>query len=130
MFIRPLPWLSAAARHTPTPRRSEPDERSLFCPNHSGGRALLVTQEHWSVARAAEAAGMSPRTVYKWLRRFEVEGAEGLLDRSSRPKRSPTAISPGWQQLVLELRRSRMTGAAIATRLKTRCRAGRTAARA
>lgn len=85
------------------------------------GRALLVqrvTEEQWSVAEAAKAAGVSPRTVYKWLARFEAEGLQGLLDRSSRPKRSPTAISPGWQQLVLELRRSRMTGAAIAARLK------------
>lgn len=85
------------------------------------GRALLVhrvTQEHWSAAEAAEAAGVSPRTVYKWLARFDAEGAEGLSDRSSRPKRSPTAISPGWQQVVVELRRSRMTGAAIAARLK------------
>jgi transposase InsO family protein len=85
------------------------------------GRALLVqrvTEEQWPVAEAAEAAGVSPRTVYKWLARFEAEGPEGLFDRSSRPKRSPTAISPGWQQLVLELRRSRMTGAAIAARLK------------
>ena len=84
------------------------------------GRALLVeriTQEHWSVAEAAEAAGVSPRTAYKWLSRFEEEGPAGLLDRTSRPKRSPTRVSPGWQQQVLELRRLRMTGAAIARRL-------------
>jgi transposase InsO family protein len=77
-----------------------------------------VTEEQWSVAEAAEAAGVSPRTVYKWLARYEAEGPEGLLDRSSRPKRSPTAVSPGWQQVVVELRRLRMTGAAIAARLK------------
>ena len=84
------------------------------------GRALLVeriTQEHWSVAEAAEAAGVSPRTAYKWLSRFEEEGPAGLLDRTSRPRRSPTQISAGWQQQVLELRRLRMTGAAIARRL-------------
>jgi transposase InsO family protein len=84
------------------------------------GRALLVervTQEHWSVAEAAEAAGVSPRTAYKWLYRFEEEGPAGLLDRTSRPKRSPRQVPVGWQQLVLELRRLRMTGAAIARRL-------------
>jgi transposase InsO family protein len=84
------------------------------------GRALLVqriTQEHWSVAEAAEAAGVSPRTAYKWLNRFEDEGPAGLLDRTSRPKRSPTQVPAGWQKLVLELRRLRMTGAAIARRL-------------
>lgn len=85
------------------------------------GRALLVhrvTQEHWSVAETAEAAGVSPRTVYKWLARFEAEGVEGLLDRSSRPKRSPTAVPAGWQEMILRLRRLRMTGAAIAARIK------------
>ena len=59
------------------------------------GRALLVrrvTQESWTVDEAAEAAGVSPRTAYKWLSRFEVEGPEGLLDRSSRPRSSPTQI--------------------------------------
>lgn len=85
------------------------------------GRALLVhrvTQEHWSVTEAADAAGVSPRTVYKWLARFQAEGVEGLLDRSSRPKRSPTAVSAGWQEMILQLRRLRMTGTAIAARLK------------
>jgi transposase InsO family protein len=84
------------------------------------GRALLVrriTLEHWSVAEAAEAAGVSPRTAYKWLDRFEAEGPAGLLDRSSKPKRTPTKVPAGWQATVLELRRLRMTGAAIASRL-------------
>ena len=84
------------------------------------GRALLVrrvTQERWSVAAAAEAAGVSPRTAYKWLSRFEEEGPAGLLDRTSRPKRSPTKVPADWQAQVLELRRLRMTGAVIAARL-------------
>lgn len=85
------------------------------------GRALLVrrvTQESWTVDEAAEAAGVSARTAYKWLSRFEVEGPEGLLDRSSRPRSSPTQISPEWQSLVVELRRLRMTGVAIAKKLR------------
>jgi len=85
------------------------------------GRALLVqriTLEHWSVAEAAEAAGVSPRTAYKWLHRFEAEGPAGLLDRSSRPNVSPFKISESWQRLILELRRHRMTAAAIASRLR------------
>ena len=85
------------------------------------GRALLVrrvTQESWTVDEAAEAAGVSARTAYKWLSRFEVEGPEGLLDRSSRPRSSPTQISPEWQTLVVELRRLRMTGVAIAKKLR------------
>ena len=36
---------------------------------------------------AAQAAGVCPRTVRKWMARFEAEGAAGLADRSSRPHR-------------------------------------------
>ena len=85
------------------------------------GRELLVHRvrsEGWSVRAAAEAAGVSPRTVYKWLGRFDDQGPAGLGDRSSRPLRSPTAVPRGWQELILELRRSRMTGALIAKRLR------------
>ncbi len=85
------------------------------------GRELLVrrvTEQGWAVPDAAEAAGISVRTVYKWLDRFEDEGTAGLLDRSSRPKRSPTQVPRSWQELVLELRRLKMTGAQIAKRLK------------
>jgi transposase InsO family protein len=77
-----------------------------------------VSEEGWAPSEAAEAAGVSVRTVYKWLARFKDEGAAGLADRSSRPKRSPTQVPRGWQELVLELRRSRMTGAQIAKRLR------------
>jgi transposase InsO family protein len=85
------------------------------------GRALLVrrvTQDGWPVGEAAEAAGVSPRTAYKWLSRFEVEGPAGLLDRSSRPRSSPTQLSTEWQRLVVEFRRLRMTGTAIAKKLR------------
>jgi transposase InsO family protein len=84
------------------------------------GRALLVrrvTQDGWTVAEAAEAAGISPRTAYKWLNRFEEEGPTGLLDRSSRPRTSPSQVPGEWQRLILELRRLRMAGTAIAAKL-------------
>jgi transposase InsO family protein len=76
-----------------------------------------INDEGWSVGEAAAAAGVSPRTAYKWLGRFEEDGLEGLRDRSSRPKRSPSAVPKGWQELVLQLRRSRMTAGAIGARL-------------
>lgn len=84
------------------------------------GRVLLVrriTHEGWSVADAAESGGVSPRTAYKWLYRFEEEGPGGLFDRSSRPRCSPTQVPAGWQKLIVELRRLRMTAAAIAAKL-------------
>jgi transposase-like protein len=35
----------------------------------------------------ATAFGVCPRTVRKWVERFEAEGLAGLADRSSRPRR-------------------------------------------
>ncbi|HVN62191.1 MAG TPA: leucine zipper domain-containing protein, partial [Gaiellaceae bacterium] len=43
----------------------------------------------WTLAAAAEAAGVSVRTVSKWRRRFREEGEQGLLDRSSAPESVP-----------------------------------------
>ena len=59
------------------------------------GRALLVSrvlEEGWTLRSAAEAAGISVRTAAKWLARFREQGQAGLVDRSSRPRRSPRAL--------------------------------------
>lgn len=96
---------------------------------HSGARtcpasrALLVqriTEQRWSVKAAAAAVGVSVRTGYKWLERARHGGIPALRDRSSRPHRSPRRTPDRWRELILELRRSRMTGAQIAARLKLR----------
>ena len=42
-----------------------------------------------SVARTCRAYGISRSTYYKWLRRYEELGIEGLRDRSRRPLTSP-----------------------------------------
>jgi len=93
---------------------------------HSGARscrasrALLVERiltDGWPVEEAAEAAGLSRRSGFKWLRRYREEGPAGLEDRSSRPRHMPRATPPEWQQLILDLRQKRMTGARIAAQL-------------
>lgn len=74
------------------------------------GRALLVSRVlelGWTVAAAAQAAGVSCRTGYKWLARFRAEGAGGLVDRSSRPACSPRALKLVEQQHLEQLRRQR-----------------------
>ena len=54
------------------------------------GRAHLVREiDRIGLGPAAEASGLSPRTARKWHRRHAAEGVAGLLDRSSRPVRSP-----------------------------------------
>jgi transposase InsO family protein len=91
--------------------------RARTCP---ASRALLVQRvraEHWPAAHAAAAAGISVRTVFKWLARYRDEGAAGLHDRSSRPHHSPRRLPEEWQEVILELRAGRMCGRRIAERL-------------
>ena len=53
------------------------------------------------MAHAAEAAGVSRQTAYRWLRRWEEEGEAGLLDRSCRPHRSPNRVSSETEQWIV-----------------------------
>ncbi len=79
------------------------------------GRALLtrrVRDEGWRVAQAAEAAGVSKRTAYRWLAR-ERTGA-GFFDRSSAPLRSPHRLCGEQVAAIERLRRTRMTAPKIA----------------
>jgi transposase InsO family protein len=81
------------------------------------GRRLLVDRVElagWSLAEAAAAAGVSERTVSKWLGRWRAEGEPGLWDRSSAPLCSPTRTPEDRVQAIAALRELRMTGAEIA----------------
>jgi transposase InsO family protein len=69
------------------------------------------------VAAAAEAAGVTERTVFRWLARFRAHGQRGLVDRRPVPRRVPHKTSPERVRAVCELRRLRLTGAEIAERL-------------
>jgi transposase InsO family protein len=62
----------------------------------------------------ALAAGVCPRTVHKWVARFEAEGVEGLKDRSSRPRRFHRPTPQPIVEQVEALRRQRWTGKQIA----------------
>lgn len=48
--------------------------------------------------------GITPRTGYKWLRRYREQGETGLYDRSRRPKCSPRRSSPSTEDAVLKVR--------------------------
>jgi transposase InsO family protein len=69
----------------------------------------------WSVARAAEAFGVSARTGYRWRARHRC--GEDLRDRSSAPRRCPHRIPAERIAEIERLRRTRMTGPAIAAAL-------------
>jgi transposase InsO family protein len=66
---------------------------------------LRVIEEGWTVTKAAWAAGVSRQTASKWVERYRSEGEQGLLDRSTRPHRSPTRLP---LQLVKKVVRARV----------------------
>jgi len=73
-----------------------------------------VIERGWSLAEAAAAAGVSERTCSKWVARYRAEGQAGLLDRSSAPRSIPHRTPDELVEVIVALRRLRMTGAEIA----------------
>jgi transposase InsO family protein len=70
-------------------------------------RQLLVDRvlyQGWTYAAAGEAAGVSQRTVAKWVQRFRQGGAEALADRSSRPGPPPHQTPAHVVALIRQLR--------------------------
>src|SRR5215471_8626131 len=64
-----------------------------------------VRRHGWTQRRAATAAGVSVRTVAKWLTRARTE----LADRSSRPHRQPRRLARRKIAAILALRQTRAT---------------------
>lgn len=80
------------------------------------GRWVMVRRLEAGEGVQAVAAGLqlSRTTVYRWWRRYRVEGAPGLHDRSSRPHHSPRA-RPAWQRRrIRRLRERRWSSLRIA----------------
>ena len=79
------------------------------------GRKLLIERiAVMGLTPAAEAGGVSVRTARKWRQRFDLLGQQGLLERSSRPRRTRTTVDGRMGQRIEQLRRSRMPMRAIA----------------
>lgn len=74
-----------------------------------------VTQQRWTQRRAAEAAGISVRTVAKWLARHR-QGDSALADATSRPHRSPAQVPTTVSAVVVALRHRRATSWEISRR--------------
>ncbi len=72
-----------------------------------------VVDQGWSVREAALAAEVSARTAGKWVARYRVEGAAGLLDRSSAPLLVANRSGESTIEAIAALRRLRFTGPEI-----------------
>jgi len=82
-------------------------------------RQLLVrrvTHLAWSQAATAAAAGVSVRTVAKWVQRART-GEGALEDRSSRPHRQPRALPPAQVAAIVACRHTRATAWEISARV-------------
>src|SRR5215216_6129757 len=75
---------------------------------------LRVLERGWSRTEAAIAAGVSERTCSKWIKRYRDEGEAGLQDRSSAPKSIPHRTPEDLVEVIVALRRLRMTAAEVA----------------
>jgi transposase InsO family protein len=86
------------------------------CP---ASRMLMIQriQAGIPVTSAAEAAGVSRRSASKWKGRYREAGEAALVDRSSRPHRSPRQTHPAVVKEILRLRRRRQSGYQIASRV-------------
>ncbi len=88
------------------------------------GRRRLVRQiceEQVSLRAAAAAAGVSTRTAAKWVARWRAEGEDGLVDRSSAPRRVPRRTPDERVAAIAALRRLRLSAAEIADVLGMPC---------
>ena len=74
-----------------------------------------VFEERQTPKAVATAFGVCPKTVRKWVDRFQTDGPEGLQDRSSRPHRLRQPTPEPIVERIEALRRERQTGQQIAT---------------
>lgn len=61
--------------------------------------------ELFTMTELAAQYGISRKTAYKWLERYDAEGVDGLRDRSRRPHESPHATDPDLVDTLVALRR-------------------------
>ena len=84
-----------------------PFQRELMC--------VRVDDEGWTVEEAADAAGCSQRTCYRWLKRWRA--GELMTDRSSAPRHVANRTADDVVALIEQLRRLRWTCTQIAAEL-------------
>jgi transposase InsO family protein len=74
--------------------------------------ARCVVEEGWPLRRAAERFQVSVTTAARWAARYREQGAAGMVDRSSRPRRCPHQTRPRLVKKVVYLRTKRGWGPA------------------
>jgi transposase InsO family protein len=76
--------------------------------------AAAVLDGRLTRAQAASVYGVCAKIVSRWVTRFEQGGRAAMVDRSSRPQRSPRQTDQALADRIITLRRQRLTGKHIA----------------
>ena len=73
---------------------------------------ILKYEQTGNVSNVCRYYGISRKTFYKWLNRYKKSGKkpESLLDKSTRPKKSPNETKKKVQKLIKELRKKTKFG--------------------
>ncbi|MGY1811132.1 IS481 family transposase, partial [Blastococcus sp. SYSU D00669] len=81
--------------------------------------ARCIVDHGWPVARAAERFQVARTTATKWSQRYRELGPAGMVDRSSRPHRSPRRTPQPMVRRIVHLRwKKRLGPVAIAARVR------------
>jgi transposase InsO family protein len=79
-----MPWKETSAM----------DQRVRLIGDYHGGQ--------WSITDLSESYGISRKTIYKWIRRYEIDGAQGLEERSRAPLNHPNATGPEIVEMLVK----------------------------
>lgn len=74
--------------------------------------ARCVVEDGWPLARAAERFQVAVGTAKRWADRYRAEGDAGVVERSSRPRRSPRRTPTRVERRVIKVRVLRRWGPA------------------
>lgn len=68
---------------------------------------LMYQSESWSMTNLCDIFGVSRKTGYKWLKRYEQDGMEGLQELSRAPQEHPNAVAPEKEEAIVDLKQQR-----------------------
>ena len=81
-------------------------ERTLVAERVAFMRAWMAGV--FTMSELCEHFGVSRKTGYKWVHRYQAEGLEGLADRSRAPRSCPHRTAAEIQAAIIEMKRRRM----------------------
>ena len=91
----------------------QPPRRMRFSWESRCRFARQVKEQGLTPEQAAVACGAHRSTGYRWLARFEEAGWDGLVDRSSVPRRQPRRLSLEAEREILAVRQRTLSGARV-----------------